>query len=131
MLDGVDYIKATRYGKSAGVAGVPWHRRLVSLLGNAVARQLFGLPIHDLTNGFRAVRTSILAQLALTENGFAVIMEELCQAKPLARSYAEVPYVLTSRAAGQGRTHFTYDLKTYAGYLRYALKSARVRRPAA
>ncbi|HOW43040.1 MAG TPA: glycosyltransferase family 2 protein [Candidatus Omnitrophota bacterium] len=129
MLEGVDYIKASRYGKNAGVSGVPWHRRLVSFCGNSVARLLSGVPLHDLTNGFRAVKTSLLAKIRLTENGFAVIMEELFLVKPLARSYAEIPYVLTSRTAGQGKTHFTYDLKTYAAYLRYALKSARVRRP--
>jgi len=129
MLEGYDYIKASRYTSGAGVVGVPWHRRFISMLGNRVARILFGLPLHDLTNGFRAVKTDILGKIELTENGFAVIIEELFLSKPLVRSYAEVPYVLTSRSEGQGKTHFTYDIKTYFTYLKYAIKSVSKRRP--
>ena len=131
MLEGYDYIKASRYGQGAGVVGVPWHRRLISLCGNKLARMLFGLPLHDLTNGFRAVKTAILSKIELKENGFAVIMEELFLSKPLVHSYAEVPYVLTSRTESQGQTHFTYDVKTYFTYLKYALKGINKRRPAA
>lgn len=130
MIEGYDYIKANRYACNAGVIGVPWSRRIVSLLGNKVARLLFGLPLHDLTNGFRAVKVSILGKIKLTENGFAIIMEELSLVKPLARSFAEIPYVLTSRTKDQGKTHFTYDVKTYFAYLKYAIKSIGKRRPA-
>ena len=129
ILKGYDYIKASRYIPGAGVGGVPWHRRLISLWGNRVARLLFGLPLHDLTNGFRAVKTAILGKIELTENGYAVIMEELCLTKPFVHSYAEVPYVLTSRTQEQGNTHFTYDFKTYFTYLKYAIKSIGKRRP--
>jgi dolichol-phosphate mannosyltransferase len=129
MVEGYDYIKASRYGPGAGVVGVPWHRRFISMLGNKVARLLFGLPLYDLTNGFRAVKTDILGKIELTENGFAIIMEELFLTKPLVHSYAEVPYVLSSRTEGQGNTHFTYDVKTYFSYLKYAIKSISKRRP--
>lgn len=129
MLEGYDYIKATRYGPNAGVVGVFWYRRLISLWGNRVARFLFGLPLHDLTNGFRAVKTAILGKIELTENGFAVIMEELFLCKPLVRSYAEIPCVLTSRTEGQGKTHFTYNVMAYFSYLKYAIKSIGKRRP--
>jgi dolichol-phosphate mannosyltransferase len=129
MLKGYDYIKASRYAPGAGMVGVPWHRRLISLWGNRVAKLLFGLPLDDLTNGFRAVKTAILGKIELKENGFALILEELFLSKPLVRSYAEVPYVLTSRAKGQGKTHFTYDFKTYFTYLKYAIKSVSKRRP--
>ncbi|MCX5699159.1 MAG: glycosyltransferase family 2 protein [Candidatus Omnitrophica bacterium] len=129
MLKGYDYIKASRYIPGAGVLGVPWHRKLISSWGNRAARLLFGLPLHDLTNGFRAVKTAILSKIELTENGFALILEELFLSKPLVRSYAEIPYVLTSRTEGQGKTHFTYDFKTYFAYLKYAIRSLGKRRP--
>jgi len=129
MLAGYDYIKANRYAPGGGVVGVPWQRRFISLWGNRLARMLFGLPIHDLTNGFRAVKTSILSKITTKENGFALILEELYLVKALARSYAEVPYILTSRKSGKGRTHFTYDIRTYFSYLKYALKSMFVHSP--
>jgi len=129
MLEGFDYIKASRYLARGGMSGVPRHRRLISRLGNKFAKVLFGLPLHDLTNGFRAVKADILKRITLKESGFAVIMEELFLCKPFVATYAEVPYILTSRGQGQGKTHFTYDVKTYLGYFKYALKSIKIQSP--
>jgi dolichol-phosphate mannosyltransferase len=127
MADGVDVIKASRYVPGGGVEGVPaWHSRL-SQLGNLVARLLFGLPVRDSTNGFRAVRTELLASVDLEENGFAVIMEELYRLRPLARGYAEVPIVLTSRADELRPSSFSFGAGAMARYLKYPLLSARER----
>jgi glycosyltransferase involved in cell wall biosynthesis len=123
MAQGWDYIKATRYSKGGGVKGVPWVRRLFSIVGNFVARVLYGLPLTDLTNGFRAAKVDILKRMTLTESGFPIIMEELFQAKYLTKSFCEVPYVLTSRTGEQGRTRFSYDLPTWLRYLKYAMRS--------
>lgn len=123
MLEGWDYIKTTRYSKGGGIKGVPWRRRLFSIVGNAIARNLYGLPLTDITNGFRAVKVDIMKRMDLHENDFAIIMEELCQAKRLTRSFSELPYVLTSRQEGQGKTRFSYSPRTCMRYLRYAIKS--------
>lgn len=123
MLQDYDYIKANRYARQGGVVGVPLSRRIISYFGNMLARILYGLPLQDLTNGFRAVKTSILSQINLKENGFAIIMEELYQLKYIAQSFAEVPYVLTGRQKQHGKSHFTYDFNTYARYLGYAWRS--------
>jgi dolichol-phosphate mannosyltransferase len=127
MRRSVDVIKATRYSGGGGVNGVPWKRRIPSLLGNAVARRLFGLPLHDPTNGFRAVKTDLLAGTELHERGFAVIMEELYRLRPHAVSYAEVPVVLTTRAAHLRGTSFDYSPGAIWRYLRYPLLAARDR----
>ena len=129
MQEGHDYIKANRYGPGAGIEGVPLSRKIVSKVGNGLARWLYRIPLSDLTNGFRAVKVSILKQLELTESGFAIIMEELLLAKPLVHSYAQVPHILTSRKSWQGQTHFKYDIKTYRRYLTYALKSVWIKQP--
>lgn len=123
MLEDWDYIKATRYSQGGRVVAVPWNHRLISFVGNAIARKLYRLPITDITNGFRAVKTNVMKRMQLRENDFAIIMEELSQAKRLTRSFAEVPYVLTSRQQGHGTTRFLYTPKTCVRYLRYALKS--------
>lgn len=123
MEESWDYIKATRYSDGGGMEGVPWMRRLNSRLGNMIARFLFGLPLTDVTNGFRAVKVEILSKIDTKENGFAVIMEELYQAKRLAKSFCEVPYILTARSEDEGGTHFSYTLRIYAQYLYYSFKS--------
>ena len=58
------------------MSGVPFSRWVISAVGNRIARVLFGLPIHDCTNGFRAVKVSLLKQMELRERRFPVIMEE-------------------------------------------------------
>jgi dolichol-phosphate mannosyltransferase len=125
--EGVDVIKASRYVSGGGVAGVPWWRVSLSRVGNLVARLLFGLPVHDCTNGFRAVRTNLLASVELDENGFAVIMEELYRLRPLARGYAEVPVVLTARSGDLRPSSFSFGPRAMARYLKYPLLSARDR----
>jgi dolichol-phosphate mannosyltransferase len=127
MQEGVDVIKATRYSGGGGTSGVPLSRVVPSRVGNAVARALCGLPLHDLTNGFRAVRTPLLAELDLKENGFAVIMEELYAVAPRTRGYAEVPIVLTNRAGHLRPTAFDYRPAALWRYLRYPLLAFRRR----
>ena len=123
ILEGWDYIKATRYSKGGGVKGVPWNHRVISVAGNFIARVLYKLPLTDLTNGFRAVKVDILKKINLSEFGFAIIMEELYQAKYLTNSFCEIPYVLTSRKEGEGKTLFSYSPRTCFQYLKYAIKS--------
>jgi glycosyltransferase involved in cell wall biosynthesis len=123
MEEGWDYIKATRYSKGGAVDGVPWGHRIMSTVGNYIAGLLYGLPLTDYTNGFRAVKTNILKQINYTENGFVIIMEELYHAKSLTKSFCEIPYVLTSRTENQGQSHFSYGPGVCMRYLKYAIKS--------
>lgn len=129
MRDGVDVIKATRYSKGGRVEGVPAYRVIISRTGNAVARILFGLPVHDCTNGFRAARTGILADMRLTENRFAIIMEELYWSKYLAHTFAEVPVTLTNRDASLRPTSFAYKPSVFWQYLKYPLRAFTGKRP--
>ncbi len=128
MSEGWDYIKATRYSKGGAVQGVPWSHRIMSVIGNFVARVLYRLPLTDLTNGFRAVKVDILKKINFTEKGFVIIMEELYQAKFLTESFCEIPYILMSRKTGQGQTHFSYGPMMCLQYLKYAVKSFLWRR---
>jgi dolichol-phosphate mannosyltransferase len=124
MAAGVDMIKASRYVAGGGTEGVPGWRVSVSRLGNLVARLLFGLPVRDCTNGFRAVRTSLLASVTLRENGFSLIMEELHRLRPITRSYVEIPIVLRTRADHLRASSFSFGLRAMWIYLKYPLLSA-------
>jgi len=124
MADGYDVIKASRYSAGGGTDGVPLARVVPSVIGNAVARILYGLPVRDCTNGFRAVRTELLLEVDLHEAGFAVIMEELHRVRAVARTYANVPIVLTSRAEHLRGSSFDYGPRALWGYLRYPLATA-------
>jgi dolichol-phosphate mannosyltransferase len=128
MQEGFDVIKASRYIAGGGVDGVPWMRVLASKLGNRVARALFGVPVHDCTNGFRALRTTLVTSIDLHEEGFAVIMEELYRVQRLSPSYAEVPIILTVRDPYLRPSSFSLDPIAMMRYLKYPLLEAIRRR---
>ena len=111
--------------------GVPWKRRAISRAGNVVAKALFRVGVKDCTNGFRAVRTSVLTRMDLRENGFSIIMEELYQCKFLAHSFCEVPVLLTNRSEEQRPTSFSYTPRTFLKYFKFALKAFLGLKPAA
>jgi glycosyltransferase involved in cell wall biosynthesis len=123
MADGYDVIKATRYSNGGEVSGVPLYRILISRVGNWVARHLYRLPVTDCTNGFRAVRTSILSQMDLTESKFPIIMEELYYSSFLATTFAQIPVRLTNRGGKQRPTSFVYRPHVFWNYLKYPLKA--------
>ena len=130
MDEDVDVIKATRYSGGGHMRDVPVRRVVISALGNRLARLLFRLPVHDCTNGFRAVRVAILQQMDLTERRFPVIMEELYWCKFLAKTYAEVPVVLTNRDTVGRPSSFNYSPSVFWRYLRYPLLAFLGVRPA-
>jgi dolichol-phosphate mannosyltransferase len=121
MQQGYDVIKGTRYSGGGNVMGVPFLRVLISAVGNRIARILFGLPIHDCTNGFRAIRTPLLIGMRLKENRFPIIMEELYWSKLLAKTFAEVPVKLTTRNDELRQTSFVYRPRIFYDYLKYPL----------
>lgn len=124
-----DVIKATRYSAGGGVSGVPFYRVVISSFGNWLARALFRLPLRDCTNGFRAVRTSLLVQMELEERKFPIIMEELWWCCFLAKTFAEVPVTLTNRDPGLRPTNFGYRPRVFVDYLKYPLKAVFGLRP--
>lgn len=126
---GADVVKATRYSKGGGVDGVPFRRWIVSAVGNRVAGLLFGLGLHDATNGFRAVRVPLLSRMTLTDNRFSIIMEEAWWYHRLGARCVEIPVTLTTRADDLRPTSFVYQPEVFWRYLRYPLRafSDRVR----
>jgi dolichol-phosphate mannosyltransferase len=122
MIKGTDFIKATRYSKGGGVNGVPFKRWFVSYVGNLLAWIFLRLPIRDYTNGFRAVKTSLIGQIECQERGFAYLVEEVYHLKKVAKTYAEVPYILTVRPEAFSASKFRYSFRLYYNYLKYLWK---------
>jgi dolichol-phosphate mannosyltransferase len=121
MQQNVDVIKATRYSDGGRVVGVPIKRRLISIIANYVSRRLFGLPVSDPTNGFRAVRTSLIESTIFEEKGFAIIMEELYVLSGMQITYANVPVTLYNRNTDGRDSSFSYTPAQLLSYLKYPL----------
>ncbi len=124
--DQYDLVKASRYIKKGGMQGVPFYRRLFSIIGNKIASRLFCMGIKDCTNGFRAVRLSFIYNVQFKEDGFPIILEELLLLKKKGARATEIPYILTARNVGEKKSQFSYSIKTIFLYLKYALNAAVV-----
>ena len=122
MKSAVDFIKATRYARGGSVVGVQFQRWFISWAGNKFAHLVLRLPLTDYTNGFRAIRTSLLARIHCREPGFAMLIEEVVQAKKLGASFGEAPYKLTARAKEDSPSKFVYSWRIYREYLRNLFK---------
>jgi dolichol-phosphate mannosyltransferase len=120
MRGKADFIKATRYALGGTVKGVPLTRALISWVGNRLAQVVLRCGVSDFTNGFRAIRTDFLLKLETRENGFAMLMEEVCQARRMRARFAEVPYILTVRNDGS-QSKFKYSFGVYWAYLKHLL----------
>ena len=127
VAPGVNFVKASRYGKGGDTGDVPFKRVLVSRVGNLVARVLMGIPHSDLTNGFRAFELRTYLDLPLTENGFGVILEEMYYARVSGLRGASIPGHLTNRSTDLRPTSFRYSWKQIWQYLRWPLRTAAMR----
>lgn len=122
MNKDIDLIKATRYAQGGGTTGVMFFRKFISLGGNFVARIFMRLPITDYTNGFRAIKTILLKDIDFEENNFAYLIEEVRKVSKFAKTYAEVPYILSVRKESHSKSKFIYSVSVYLSYLRWLFK---------
>ena len=117
--EGFEYIKATRYSLGGGYENVPFKRRFIGKLGNLFGKLITGLPIYDLTNGFRAVNVNLFKKIDLSEDHFAIIIEELMKITRITNKITEIPVILTNRSGEARKTAFTYDARTFWRYFKY------------
>jgi dolichol-phosphate mannosyltransferase len=122
-----DVIKACRYCPGGSTGDVPFKRVVISRYGNLLARALTGIPHADLTNGFRAFRTSSYLDLPLTERGFAVIVEEMYFARLRGLRVGSIPSTLSVRASDLRPTAFRYTARQLWAYLRWPIRTALAR----
>lgn len=119
--EGYDCVKGSRYIKGGGTKGVPFKRRLPSILGNSFFFFCFGLQVHDNTNGFRIVKLKMLKGIPYKEKGFSHILEEMYYLRKKHAKFAELPIILTTRK--KGISHFKYTSRVFYDYLKFPLRS--------
>jgi glycosyltransferase involved in cell wall biosynthesis len=105
--DRADFVLGSRYVPGGRMRGVPWARRVISIVGNAAVRRLLGVPIEDLTSGFRAARIDVLRAISLKERGFGIQLEGTVKAYRAGFRVAEVPITLGVRKNGYSKMAYT------------------------
>ena len=98
-----DLVLGSRYVPGGGVANWGLARRLVSRGGSAYARLVLGIPVRDLTGGFKCFNRRVLAALDLSgvhANGYGFQIELTYKAVRAGYSVTEVPIVFRQRRTG-------------------------------
>ena len=121
-----DFVLGSRYVPGGRMHGVPWARRAISIVGNAAVRRVLGVPVGDLTSGFRAARTDVFRAISLKEQGFGIQLEGTVKAYRAGFRVDEVPITLGVRKNGYSKMAYTRSF--WLGYARLVLRLWLARR---
>jgi dolichol-phosphate mannosyltransferase len=101
-----DLVLGSRYVPGGGTVGWPLWRRLLSRMGGTYARLVLGVPIADLTGGFKVWRRATLAVIDLDRmrsDGYAFPIETTWRALRAGARVNEIPIIFTERVAGASK----------------------------
>ena len=101
-----DVVIGSRYAEGAGLVNWPGYRAALSRGANAYVRMVTGLRARDCTSGYRCWRRSAVRQVRwdrIGAEGFAFLVETLCEAAQMGYTIDEVPVVFVGRRYGASK----------------------------
>jgi dolichol-phosphate mannosyltransferase len=101
-----DLVLGSRYVTGGGVTDWGLMRRLLSRGGSWYARTILGVPVRDLTGGFKCIRREVLERLAfsgLQTAGFGFQVEVTYRAAQAGARVREVPILFRDRQVGASK----------------------------
>jgi dolichol-phosphate mannosyltransferase len=128
---GADLALGSRYVAGGGTENWGLARRVVSAGGSLYARTLLGLPVRDLTGGFKCFRRTVLETIdlaAVEAKGYAFQIELTYRAIRAGFSVVEVPIVFRDRTEGSSKMSRGIFLEAVARVpaLRFAAMAGRL-----
>ena len=131
--NGADIAIGSRYVADGRIVGWNWYRKLVSGVGNGLAKVALGLRIRDVTSGYRCyARHAAGIVQAVQSDGYAFQVEALYLARKQGLRIVEVPITFENRTVGKsklGTGEFVRFVQTL-GRLRFGRPVPRARLPA-
>ena len=106
-IQDADLVLGSRYrGGKVTVVNWPMTRLLLSYFANGYARRVTGVPLDDLTGGFKCFRRRVLEAIPLDEvrsNGYASQIEMNFRAWKKGFRIVEIPIVFVDRTEGESK----------------------------
>lgn len=110
LLETCDVVLGSRYTKGGSVDQQwPMWRKSLSAFGNFYAKSILGLPLHDVTTGFRMWRRETLNQMPferIQSNGYVFLVEMAYLAHCLEFKIGESPIYFADRRWGKSKMSF-------------------------
>lgn len=114
-LSDCDLVLGSRYVPGGSVdARWPWWRKKLSAFGNFYARTILGIPLHDMTTGYRLWRREALLNMPLERirsNGYVFLVEMAYLAHCLGYHIGEIPIYFADRRWGQSKMSFRIQVE--------------------
>ena len=101
-----DVVVGSRYAEGAEMVDWPGYRAALSLGANAYVRLVTGLRARDCTSGYRCWRRTTVRRMPweqIGSEGFAFLVETLCEAAQMGCAIGEVPVVFVGRQHGASK----------------------------
>lgn len=101
-----DLVLGSRYIAGGSTQGWPWHRKLISRAGGIYAGLILGVPIKDLTGGFKVWNPATLRAIDLDSihaDGYGFQIETTFRTITTGRRVKQVPITFTDRVAGSSK----------------------------
>ena len=133
-----DLVVGSRYVPGGGTRNWGPGRRLLSRFGSFYARTILGLPLRDVTGGFRCWRRHVLEDIHLPSvhsNGYSFTVEMVYRAFLRGHSIVEVPIVFPDRTGGKSKMSkkiileamlMVWKLRAQAAHIRAAQRPVAV-----
>lgn len=130
-LQGAGLAIGSRYIPGGSVPRWGAHRRLLSWAGNRYSSLALGLPVRDLTSGFRAYRAEVLRAIDLRTvraNGYGFQVEMAYRAAAAGAAITEVPIRFVDRREGTSKMSWAITLEALLLVTRLGLGRLRPHR---
>ena len=101
-----DLVLGSRYIEGGDTHGWPWHRKAISRAGGMYAGLILGVPIRDLTGGFKVWKPATLSAIDLPSihaDGYGFQIETTFRTLSTGGRVEQVPITFTDRVAGSSK----------------------------
>lgn len=123
---GYDMVFGSRYMPGGSRGNLDAVKAFLSSNGTLLARILFGVPVHDITNAFRGFKKNVFTAVNLEGTGFDISPEFAIKAHQAGFKLGEVPTIYTNRERGIPKFKLWKMTKTYLKvYFNLIIKPAR------
>ncbi len=129
--DGFDLVFGSRYMPGGSRGNLDLIKAFLSSWGTLLARILFGVPVHDITNAFRGFTKEIFGKIHLDSSGFSISPEFAIKAYLAGYKLGEVPTVYTNRVEGVSSFNLFKMIRNYINlyihlFVKYKLQKKRI-----
>ncbi|MHA7262261.1 polyprenol monophosphomannose synthase [Arthrobacter sp. TMN-37] len=123
-VDGADLVIGSRWVPGGSVVNWPRRRKLLSRAGSTYSRLMLGLPVRDITAGFRAFRRGTLEKLDLSSVesiGYGFQVDMTFRVARLGLKITEVPITFVERELGASKMHGGIVVEAIVNVTRWGL----------